>query len=442
MKPIIEIEKLSKLYRLGSISANTFQDSLKNWFHRIKNSPPATADKSSSRLMIDPNDPQAGPEPNTLWALRDISYELQEGEILGIIGRNGAGKSTLLKILTQITEPTSGQAVLRGRTASLLEIGTGFHPELTGRENIYLNGAILGMKKKEIDSKFEEIVDFSGIPKFIDTPVKRYSSGMYVRLAFAVAAHLEPEILLVDEVLAVGDVEFQKKCLGKMKNVSKSGRTILFVSHNMQAIKQLCTQTIILDKGRMIFSGSAESAVDKYLGDGLSLKGEQIWDHTQTAPGDDIVRVHSVRVMNTDNRSRTQFDVRDPMTIELKYTVYEDGHQLATQIYLFNDAGQVILNTKDNKDSPWGDRCIPKGSYCARCTVPADLINEGQISIGIGIGTVGPSYFIGHVTIYDAVIFAVTDAFDPEGVRGNYPFEWKVGDIRTHIPWKVERLEN
>jgi len=265
-KPIIEVEKLSKLYHLGTVGSTTLRESFNRWWHRVRGKKYSLQAMGQKQLMVDPSDPQAGPEPNTILALKDVSFTVNGGEIVGIIGSNGAGKSTLLKILAKITEPTSGRGAIRGRISSLLEVGTGFHPELTGRENIYLNGAILGMKKKEIDSKFEEIVAFSEIEKFIETPVKHYSSGMYVRLAFAVAAHLEPEILLVDEVLAVGDTAFQKKCLAKMGDVAKGGRTVLFVSHNMSAIANLTTRCIVLELGKVGFSGPPDQAIQRYVG--------------------------------------------------------------------------------------------------------------------------------------------------------------------------------
>ena len=231
--------------------------------------------------------------------MNDVSFSVQEGEVVGIIGRNGAGKSTLLKILSQITPPTKGQITMRGRVASLLEVGTGFHPELTGRENIFLNGAILGMRREEIRRKFDEIVAFAEVDKFLDTPVKRYSSGMYVRLAFAVAAHLEPEILVVDEVLAVGDAEFQKKCLGKMGEVAKEGRTVLFVSHNMQAVKLLCSRAILLDSGKCVCDSNTHDAINRYLDvGGPSENGERIWNDAETRPGDDHVRLHAARLRN------------------------------------------------------------------------------------------------------------------------------------------------
>lgn len=258
--PIIQVHKLSKQYRLGEVGTGSLQQDLNRWWHKVRG-------KEDPYLRIgEENDRTARGNTDFVWALRDISFEVEQGDVVGIIGRNGAGKSTLLKILSRITEPTSGSISMRGRVASLLEVGTGMHPELTGRENIYLNGAILGMTKKEINRKFDEIVDFAGVERYIDTPVKRYSTGMHVRLGFAVAAHLEPEILIVDEVLAVGDAEFQKKCLGKMREVSEAdGRTILFVSHNMMAIKNLCYRAIVLNNGGLIFDGTPDVGIEKYF---------------------------------------------------------------------------------------------------------------------------------------------------------------------------------
>ena len=263
--PIIEINQLSKRYQLGVIGSTTFKESLERQWHRWRGRDPRVA-MGKVGYHHHPSRPAESPDAEELWALHDVSFSVEQGEVVGLIGRNGAGKSTLLKILTRITEPTGGRAVLRGRVASLLEVGTGFHPELTGRENVFLNGAILGMKKAEITAKFDQIVDFAEIERFIDTPVKRYSSGMYVRLAFAVAAHLDPEILLIDEVLAVGDVLFQEKCLGKMKEVAEGGRTVIFVSHNMAAVRNLCTKGVLLNAGRVEICGSVEEVIETYLG--------------------------------------------------------------------------------------------------------------------------------------------------------------------------------
>ena len=256
----VKVEEISKLYRLGKVGTGTLKHDLNRFWYKVRG-------KEDPYLKIgQTNDRTKKGESDFAWALKDISFEVNKGEVIGIIGRNGAGKSTLLKILSRTTAPTTGSVKIKGRVASLLEVGTGFHPELSGRDNIYLNGAILGMTKREIQSKFDEIVDFSGVERYIDTPVKRYSSGMYIRLAFAVSAHLEPDILIIDEVLAVGDVEFQKKCLGKMKDVSqKDGRTILFVSHNMTAIKNICQSTLVLQHGNLLLAGNTEKIIKKYL---------------------------------------------------------------------------------------------------------------------------------------------------------------------------------
>lgn len=273
-QPIIKVEELSKAYQIGQIGTGTISQDLERFFIT------KVLGKEDPFLKIgQTNDRSKKGDSNIVWSLQDINFEVSQGDAVGIIGKNGAGKSTLLKLLSRVTSPTTGQIKVRGRIASLLEVGTGFHPELTGRENIYLNGSILGMRKKEITRKLDEIIDFSGVERYIDTPVKRYSSGMYVRLAFAVAAHLESEILIVDEVLAVGDAEFQKKCLGKMGDISKQdGRTVLFVSHNMAAVKNLCNKGIVLEHGRVVYDNDSESAVNFYLATGSKIKDTSLID--------------------------------------------------------------------------------------------------------------------------------------------------------------------
>jgi lipopolysaccharide transport system ATP-binding protein len=311
MSTVISVENLSKTYRLGQIGTGTFTYDLALWWARLRGKP-------NPLLRIGETD-QGNRDGETLWALKDVSFTVEQGEVLGIIGRNGAGKSTLLKILSRVTAPTSGKIKVKGRVASLLEVGTGFHPELTGRENIYLNGAILGMNRKEMDRKFDEIVDFSEIEKFVDTPVKRYSSGMYIRLAFAVAAHLEPEILLVDEVLAVGDATFQKKCIGKMGDVSKDGRTILFVSHNLLAMESLCERVIWLEHGRILEKGESRTVISEYLQTSFSPLSEQIWNNLETAPGNDEVRLHQAAVRPVNGSPADCITVRMPFVIEFKW---------------------------------------------------------------------------------------------------------------------------
>src|SRR6185503_18260307 len=323
MKPIIKVENLGKRYRLGA--RQTPYGSLRDSLAGVVRAP-------WKRLQ------RNGPNP-LIWALRDVSFTIQPGEAVGIVGRNGAGKSTLLKLLSRITEPTTGLIELYGRIASLLEVGTGFHPELTGRENIYLNGAILGMTRAEIRRKFDEIVAFAEVEPFIDTPVKHFSSGMYLRLAFAVAAHLEPEILLVDEVLAVGDARFQRKCLDKMQEVGKQGRTVLFVSHNMPAVTRLCSRTILLDAGRVIGDGPSSEIVSAYLSSGLGTTAAREWPELDEAPGNDVVKLRAVRVQSQAGTVTDAMDIRRPITIEMDYEVLKSGHVLVPNLHFHNEEG-------------------------------------------------------------------------------------------------------
>ena len=304
------------MYRIGERHAKyrTFRETISGL---------ATAPFRAARRLAGGNGPP--PSPESIWALRDVSFRVGQGDVVGVIGRNGAGKSTLLKILARITEPTSGSAVIRGRVGSLLEVGTGFHQELTGRENIYLNGAILGMRRREIDSSFDEIVAFAGVEKFVDTPVKHYSSGMYLRLAFSVAAHLDPEILLVDEVLAVGDATFQRKCLEKMEDVGRRGRTVLFVSHNMQAIARLCPRTILLDSGGVAVDGPSHKVVASYLSSDIGTTAERRWSGSRRAPASRAARLVAVRVRSVGGEVTDAPDLRKPIGIEMEFDVLEEG---------------------------------------------------------------------------------------------------------------------
>ena len=289
--------------------------------------------------------PTSEPETELFWALRDIDLRVEEGERLGIIGRNGAGKSTLLKILSRITEPTAGEVRLRGRIASLLEVGTGFHPELTGRENIYLNGAVLGMRRNEIERRFDEIVAFAEIERFLDTPVKRYSSGMYIRLAFAVAAHLEPEILVVDEVLAVGDAQFQKKCLGKMESAGREGRTVIFVSHNLQAILTLCSRGLLLEQGRVAAAGSADEVVATYREMGAQHRTEREWSMADTQPGNEQVRISAVRILTEAAGGAGQITVRTAFQVEIIYELFLTAQAIFTAVRLRTATGEVVFGS-------------------------------------------------------------------------------------------------
>ncbi len=370
----------------------------------------------------------------TFWALQDVTFEVRRGEIVGLIGRNGAGKSTLLKILSRITEPTEGYADIHGRVGSLLEVGTGFHPELTGRENIYLNGSILGMKNVEIAHKFDEIVAFAEVERFIDTPVKRYSSGMYLRLAFAVAAYLEPEILLVDEVLAVGDARFQKKCLNKMQDVGQHGRTVLFVSHNMPAITRLCERVILLDEGKVLQDGPSYQVVRTYLDSGLGTSAAREWSDLSKAPGNDVVRLRAVRVRTEDGVIAEALDIRRPFGIDIEYQVLKSGHVLVPGCRFFNEDG-IHLFTAFDSDPAWRLRPRPEGYYVSTAWIPGNLLAEGMFLVGAVVNTFNPP--IVHVHEPDAVAFQIIDSLDGDAARGDYAGQMQ-GVMRPLLQWTTQ----
>jgi lipopolysaccharide transport system ATP-binding protein len=331
---------------------------------------------SGSRATARPTAP-----PQWVWALKNVSFELGRGDVVGIIGRNGAGKSTLLKILSRITAPTEGRAEIHGRVGSLLEVGTGFHPELTGRQNIYLNGAVLGMNKAEIEQKFDEIVAFAEIEKFLDTPVKRYSSGMYVRLAFAVAAHMEPEILLVDEVLAVGDAAFRRKCLGRMGEVARGGRTVLFVSHSMAAVNQLCHRVLWLELGTIQMVGPTRKVVEAYLSAGADQSGECRWDDPGTAPGTDKIRLRALRVVNAGGEPAGSIDYQESFTIQIEYDVLRWLRGARIGFFLVNGDGVVVFAPNDVEATETRTTVRAPGRYVSCCTVPGMLLNSGAYAL-------------------------------------------------------------
>jgi lipopolysaccharide transport system ATP-binding protein len=377
---------------------------------------------------------QRGAQPH-IWALDGVDLEVKQGEVLGIVGRNGAGKSTLLKILSRITRPTEGRAQLFGRVGSLLEVGTGFHPELTGRENIFLNGAILGMRRAEIRRKFDDIVEFSGVAKFIDTPVRHYSSGMYVRLAFAVAAHLEPEILLVDEVLAVGDAAFQKQCLGKMQDVSESGRTIVFVSHNMPAITRLCTRAVLLSAGRVVDDGPSDEVVARYLSSELGTSARKEWADRAAAPGNDAVRLRSVAVVDADHKPVETIDVRREVGVQIEFEIIEQKHRFVPGFTLTSDQGQMIFNAIDTNPI-WREPLKP-GVYTSTGWIPPNLLNEGMISVAIALGTFVPgAKTIRQIHVADAVAFQVVDPGEGGTARGDYSGAWS-SPVRPLLRWSL-----
>ncbi len=370
MSTVIKVENISKQYRLGDVGTGALAHDVNKWWHKIRG-------KENPYLKIgETNDRTTKGATDYVWALKDINFEVQQGEVLGIIGRNGAGKSTLLKILSKTTTPTTGKIKIKGRIASLLEVGTGFHPELSGRDNIFLNGAILGMTKREIKSKFDEIVDFAGVERYIDTPVKRYSSGMYVRLAFGVAAHLEPEILIVDEVLAVGDIEFQKKASGKMKEVSeKGGRTVLFVSHNMASLKSLCTQGVLMVNGEIIKQGNMQSVIAAYEKD-IDKKLDFYWTNSIETGNDTFLS--SVSILDKSNKLKADFLTSEPIFIEMKIVVKEPQQHLKIGFDLIRN-NEVAFRSQQ-VDSTL-NTSFNKGSFSFKCKIPANFLNEGMYSI-------------------------------------------------------------
>jgi lipopolysaccharide transport system ATP-binding protein len=422
MKAIVKVEHLGKRYRLGARQAayGTLRETLSG----IARAPLRALQRNGS-----------APNP-FLWAVDDISFEIGAGEVVGIIGRNGAGKSTLLKLLSRITEPTAGKIELYGRVGSLLEVGTGFHPELTARENVYLNGSILGMTRVEIANKFDEIIEFAEVEKFLDTPVKHFSSGMYLRLGFAVAAHLEPEILIVDEVLAVGDGRFQRKCLNKMQDVGKQGRTVLFVSHNMPAITRLCPRTILLDAGKVISDGPSHRVVSDYLSSGLGTTAMRSWSDLETAPGNEIVRLRTVRVCTEDSVVTEAFDIRKPVFIEMEYEVLKSGHELVPNYHVYNEEG-VLAFVAIEADPEWSRQLRPVGRYVTRALIPGNFLSEGTLFVGAAISTMDP--VVVHFFEREAVAFQVVDSMDGDSARGPYAGPLP-GVVRPLLKWNTRVL--
>ena len=381
---------------------------------------------------LSPTHNGASGRPREFWALRDVSFEIGREEVVGLIGRNGAGKSTLLKIFSRVTQPTIGFAEINGRVGSLLEVGTGFHPELTGRENTYLNGAILGMGKKEIDRKFDEIVAFAEVADFIGTPLKHYSSGMQMRLAFAVAAHLDPEVLFVDEGLAVGDAQFQKKCLGKMAEVSRQGRTIVFVSHNTAAVTRLCSRCILLDNGKVLKDGPTHDVMSTYLRSGTAVSAMREWSLTD-APGDRVVRLRCVRVRSTHGNVAETFDIRCPVGIDVIFDVLEPGQSLTPNVHLFNEEGVNVFVVID-QDPIWRGRQRPVGRYTSTVWIPGNYLAEGHLTVRAAITTLTTMNV--HFDEPDVVAFQVIDSTDGDSARGDYAGPHP-GVVRPLLKWET-----
>jgi lipopolysaccharide transport system ATP-binding protein len=431
---VISVEGLSKSYLVGHEGPRERYHSLRDSLVRHgKNYVRKAVDMARGRQIIQ------GDNVEEFWALKDVSFEVKRGEVLGIIGRNGAGKSTLLKILSRITSPTLGRITLNGRVASLLEVGTGFHPELTGRENIFLNGAILGMRRNEIRRKFDEIVEFSGVEKFIDTPVKRYSSGMYVRLAFAVPAHLEPEILVLDEVLAVGDAEFQKKCLGKMKDVAGQGRTVIFVSHNMAAVQNLCSSALMLRGGTVALQGSVADVTNKYLSAGVESTGYREWSDGDKAPGNDRVRLRRVQV-TAAGRATADVMLDEPCHVEIEYSNSCDGLALNASIHLLDKMGVEVLASGNLPSANlgcdvWAGKKFPVGTFRSICTLPANFLNEGSYSIRVAL--------VSNNSMLELLTGEILsfNTHDTGEMRKEYTGHW-IGCVRPKLDWKTKQLED
>ena len=413
----VSVNGLSKRYRLGATHAQ--DGSL------------AGALSRGLRQLVSRR-PAAPSTHDTLWALRDVSFEIKKGEVFGVIGTNGSGKSTLLKILSRVTEPTKGRAVINGRFCGLLEVGTGFHPELTGRDNVFMSGAILGMKRQEIARKFDEIVAFAEVEQFIDTPVKHYSSGMYVRLGFSVLAHMDPDILIVDEVLAVGDVRFQKKCMGKMEDVGQHGRTVILVSHDMPAITRMCSRAILLNKGEIVQAGAAHDVVNHYLHAGHVQPCAEWLDPAQ-APGNEVVRLRAVRVKTESGLITDRLDIRRPIDLEVEFEVVKPGHIFVPVFNLYNEEDATVFIAHD-RDPAWQRTPRPVGRYISTARIPGNFLSEGMMTVASLMMTETP--FRIHAHAPRVIGFRVDDSGDGDSARGDFHGRWP-GVVRPLLEWRT-----
>lgn len=423
--PAIRVEGLGKRYAIGrsSAPAGSLQESLSDIL--------ATPARLLRRALAGPENGVEGED--YIWAVRDVSLEIQPGEVVAFIGHNGSGKSTMLKLLSRITVPTKGRIELRGRVGSLLEVGTGFHPELTGRENVFLNGAVLGMSRRDIARRFDEIVAFSEVERFIDTPVKFYSSGMYLRLAFSVAAHLEPEVLIVDEVLAVGDANFQRKSLAKIQAVGASGRTVLFVSHNASTVARLCNRAVLMNGGRAVMDGETGVVLAEYLNTGEGISAIRSWE-PEDAPGDNRARIHAIRMVNESGEVAESYDIRRPIGIQMDFSVLEPGHRLACNHHISNGEGVLAFMTAEGH-TEWGGKPRPVGDYRTTVWIPGNLLSEGNFFVKSALTELDPDSLV-HVERM-AVTFYVQDTGEPGSVRGGRPGVIP-GVVRPFLEWQVE----
>lgn len=423
---VIRADRVSKEYRLGVINHGTLYRDLQSWWARYRGRPDPNAplglnaDRNHSRV-----------EGDLFRALDDVSFAVRRGDIVGVVGRNGAGKSTLLKILSRITAPSSGRIGIRGRVASLLEVGTGFHPELTGRENVYLNGAILGMSRREVESKFEQIVEFAEISEFIDTPVKRYSSGMYVRLAFSVAAHLEPEILLVDEVLAVGDINFQKKCLGRMQEIGRDGRTILFVSHNVGAVKQMCNKGLLIHDGRSVRYDSTDAVIADYVARFTDSQAAEFVRDPAEVQGPAVIT--RLAVCRTPGNPADQIELTEDFLVEVEYRLREPMTGLSVGLQVILDDGLVcIISLSDPEFAPERLGTRERGHYRSSVRIPRNILNTGRYRLRLGISS--------RYTIHDVVENVVFEVVDHIGIVQFMGFDRKGSLLGLQLPWQVEKV--
>jgi lipopolysaccharide transport system ATP-binding protein len=417
MDSVITVENVGKKYRIPTAGSS---------YHTLRETVADIAERFAPRRSTGMTPRGSWRE---FWALRNVSFSVRSGEVVGLIGSNGAGKSTLLKILSRITSPTEGHAVIAGQVGSLLEVGTGFHPELTGRDNIYLNGAVLGMRRKEIAAKFDAIVEFAGVGEFLDLPVKRYSSGMYLRLAFSVAAHLDTDVLFVDEVLSVGDTEFQRRCMGRIHDIAGGGRTVVMVSHNLSAIQGLCSRALLFRKGALVADGAAQQVVAEYLQLGTDKRLQRRWTSIEDAPGGDRARLRSAQVLPTNGATLEEIDVRTPFSIIFEYTNFIEGAHLTSTIALFNQEGLMIFEAGPYRyPTP-----RPCGTYREMCFVPGDLLNNGGFRVSIAVHDRGETVILAD----DVLAFEIGD--NPDLRFGSYE-KWS-GVVRPYLRWETEFME-
>jgi lipopolysaccharide transport system ATP-binding protein len=424
MRPIIRVENLGKQYGFGGLHPA---------YMTFREAAAAAVIRPFKRIRRRGMQPTA---EERQWALKDVSFEIEPGEVVGLIGDNGAGKSTLLKILSRIVEPTTGTFELYGRIGSLLEVGTGFHPDLSGRENIFLNGALLGIKRAELQRRFDEIVAFSEIEQFIDLPVKWYSSGMYLRLAFSVAAHLNTEILTMDEVLAVGDISFQQKCIDKVNEIREQGRTILFVSHSMTAVTRLCERVILLDKGRVVKDGPAAEVVGDYMGESMKVTSAvREWPDPQSAPGNEVVRIRRVRVRTKKGDTAPQVDIRNPVGIEMTYEVLQPDQILTPSFDLFNEQGVHVFAVHD-VGPEWRREPRPVGRYVSTMWIPGNSLSEGHLQVQASVLSYHPGLRL-HTREPSVVTFKVIESEEGDSARGDYVGAVP-GVVRPLLPWETD----